>query len=95
MALSLRTILAAIGAAFGLVTAGGVWRVIWAPEIAMRRWKLRTRQPGDIRLDAFRHAILAPGLQPGSGWIQVLARIGHGPESGSSPRMPTGADLAV
>ena len=59
-----------LGAGFGglaLISAGGVWRVTRMPQSAFAPWNLDSPPPDDIRLDAFRHAILAPNphnLQP-------------------------------
>jgi hypothetical protein len=64
-----RTLLAASGAALVLVAAGGVWRVLRVPETATDPWdRLATPEP-DIRLDAFRHAILAPNPHNRQPWI--------------------------
>ncbi len=67
MAASRRTVLSVAGGAIALVAIGGYWRVMRTPQTAMAPWTLDDPAPEDIRLDAFRHAILAPNshnLQP-------------------------------
>ncbi len=61
-----------LGAGLGglaLVGAGGVWRVTRAPQAAYGPWKLDAEAPDDIRLDAFRHAILAPNPHNRQPWV--------------------------
>ncbi|WP_430428121.1 Acg family FMN-binding oxidoreductase [Parasphingorhabdus sp.] len=62
-----------LGAGLGglaLVGAGGVWRVTRAPETAYGPWDLAAASaPDDIRLDAFRHAILAPNPHNRQPWV--------------------------
>lgn len=62
-----------LGAGLGglaLVGAGGVWRVTRVPESAYAPWDLETAAvPDDIRLDAFRHAILAPNPHNRQPWV--------------------------
>jgi nitroreductase len=62
-----------LGAGLGglaLVGAGGVWRVTRAPETAYEPWDLTAvSAPDDIRLDAFRHAILAPNPHNRQPWV--------------------------
>lgn len=62
-----------LGAGLGglaLVGAGGVWRVTRVPETAYEPWNLETAAvPDDIRLDAFRHAILAPNPHNRQPWV--------------------------
>ncbi len=62
-----------LGAGLGglaLVGAGGVWRVTRVPESAYEPWNLAgAAVPDDIRLDAFRHAILAPNPHNRQPWV--------------------------
>lgn len=69
MTLSRRTILAASGTGLALVAAGGVWRVARTPTTATDPWELPAPPPSDPRLDAFRHAILAPNPHNRQPWI--------------------------
>jgi hypothetical protein len=69
MALSRRTLLTATGTGLALVAAGGVWRVSRTPEHATEPWDLPTPPPADPRLDAFRHAILAPNPHNRQPWV--------------------------
>ena len=60
-----------LGAGLGgvaLVAAGGVWRVTRTPQTAHQPWELAGPPPEDIRLDAFRHAILAPNPHNRQPW---------------------------
>lgn len=60
-----------LGAGFGgvaLVAAGGIWRVTRVPETAYKPWQLTRSPPEDVRLDAFRHAILAPNPHNRQPW---------------------------
>ncbi len=66
MAVSRRTVILSAGG-LALVGAGGWWRVSRMPERATAPWDLSGPTPEDVRLDAFRHAVLAPSphnLQP-------------------------------
>lgn len=61
-----------LGAGLGglaLVSAGGVWRVTRMPQTAHAPWKLAGAPPEDVRLDAFRHAILAPNPHNRQPWM--------------------------
>ena len=69
MTLSRRTILAASGTGLALAAAGGVWRVARTPTTATDPWRLPAPPPADPRLDAFRHAILAPNPHNRQPWI--------------------------
>ncbi|WP_194744459.1 Acg family FMN-binding oxidoreductase [Thermaurantiacus tibetensis] len=67
MAVSRRTVILAGAGGLALVGAGAWWRVSRVPETATAPWDLAGPPPADVRLDAFRHAILAPSahnLQP-------------------------------
>lgn len=68
-----------LGAGLGglaLIGVGGVWRVTRVPQTAFAPWNLDPATPDDIRLDAFRHAILAPNPHNRQPWIIRL--IGEG-----------------
>lgn len=67
MAVARRTILAAAGG-LALVGAGAWWRVARVPETATAPWDLAGNRPEDVRLDAFRHAILAPSAHNMQPW---------------------------
>ncbi|VAV93329.1 hypothetical protein MNBD_ALPHA04-1104, partial [hydrothermal vent metagenome] len=61
-----------LGAGLGtlaLVSAGGVWRVRRMPQTAHGPWQLDGDVPEDVRLDAFRHAILAPNPHNRQPWL--------------------------
>ena len=61
-----------LGAGLGgvaLVAAGGVWRVTRVPQTAHQPWQLAGPPPEDVRLDAFRHAILAPNPHNRQPWV--------------------------
>jgi hypothetical protein len=67
--LSRRTLLAASGTGLALVAAGGFWRVARTPETAHAPWALAGPPPADLRLDAFRQAILAPNPHNRQPWL--------------------------
>ena len=54
-----------------LALAGGVggWRVTRLPRTATAPWVLDSTPPTDVRLDAFRHAILAPNPHNRQPWL--------------------------
>ena len=64
-----RGILAAGIGGIALVAAGGAWRVTRSPDRALEPWQLDPTPPADIRLDAFRHAILAPNPHNRQPWV--------------------------
>ena len=66
---SRRMILGAGLGGLALVGAGGVWRVTRLPQSAYTPWDIDGPPPEDIRLDAFRHAILAPNPHNRQPWI--------------------------
>lgn len=66
--ISRRSLLIASGG-LGLVCAAGVWRVMRAPETAYDSWDLSGIDKGDIRLNAFAHAILAPNPHNRQPWL--------------------------
>ncbi len=68
MTASRRTTLLAAGGGLALVATGGVWRVLRTPDAAARPWALDPASPADVRLDAFRHAILAPNPHNRQPW---------------------------
>jgi hypothetical protein len=69
MSLSRRQILAAGGGGIAMVAVGGLWRATRLPTTATDPWKLPPPPPADIRLDAFRHAILAPNPHNRQPWL--------------------------
>jgi hypothetical protein len=69
MPLSRRTVLAASGTGLALVAAGSLWRVARMPATAADPWALPAPAPADPRLDAFRHAILAPNPHNRQPWV--------------------------
>ncbi|WP_432201367.1 Acg family FMN-binding oxidoreductase [Erythrobacter sp. W53] len=52
----------------GLIAVGGVWRATRLPQTAFDPWELDATPPQDARLDAFRHAILAPNPHNRQPW---------------------------
>ncbi len=67
MTVSRRTVILAGAGGLALVGAGAWWRVARMPKTASDPWNLAAAAPTDVRLDALRHAILAPNphnLQP-------------------------------
>ncbi|MFQ3665446.1 MAG: hypothetical protein SNJ79_05345 [Sphingomonadaceae bacterium] len=69
MAVSRRGMILGIGGAAALVAAGGVWRVMRRPAQALAPWDLDPEPLADVRLDAFRHAILAPNPHNRQPWL--------------------------
>lgn len=68
MPISRRTMILSACGALGLGATAGVWRVTRQPQTATRPWTLDPAPPADIRLDAFRHAILAPNPHNRQPW---------------------------
>jgi len=64
---------AAGGAGVMLVGAGGVFVATRRPEAALRAWEAARTSSADARLDAFRHAILAPNPHNRQPWQIRLA----------------------
>lgn len=64
-----RTFIAGVGGTLALVAAAGTWRVTRMPRTAIQPWKLDPEPPTDVRLDAFRHAILAPNPHNRQPWL--------------------------
>jgi hypothetical protein len=67
-----RTLILGAGGAVALVAVGGVWRVTRMPQTAMAPWDLPPPPPADVRLDALRHAILAPNPHNRQPWLLRL-----------------------
>lgn len=72
MTVSRRGVLAAGLGGVALVVAGGAWRVTRVPQTAFKPWDLDPSPPQDVRLDAFRHAILAPNPHNRQPWVIEL-----------------------
>src|SRR4249920_3795682 len=64
-----RTVLLGIGGGAALVAAGGTWRVLRKPDRALGPWRTLDQPVADVRLDAFRHAILAPNPHNRQPWL--------------------------
>jgi hypothetical protein len=69
MALNRRAFILGAGGSLALVGAAGVWRVTRMPESAFAPWSFDPRPLPDVRLDAFRHAILAPNPHNRQPWL--------------------------
>lgn len=68
-------LMAAGGASLALVGAGGLFVATRRPEKALAPWDHVSRASSDVRLDAFRHAILAPNPHNRQPWqIQLVGR---------------------
>ena len=74
MAMSRRTFIQAVGGTgLALVGAGGVFAATRTPNRALLPWEeLDHAPPADVRLDAFRHAILAPNPHNRQPWLIQL-----------------------
>lgn len=61
----------AVGAAgtFAMTCIGGIWHVTRSPEMALQPWRVAEQRSGDIRVDAFRYAILAPNPHNRQPWL--------------------------
>ena len=70
MDLSRRKALYAVGGAtFALIGGGGLFAATRTPHKALEAWaEIETTPPADVRLDAFRHAILAPNPHNRQPW---------------------------
>ena len=64
-----RAVVVGIGGASALVVAGGAWRVLRRPDRAIGPWRVLAEPVADVRLDAFRHAILAPNPHNRQPWL--------------------------
>ncbi len=69
MAVSRRTVILSAAGGLALVGAGAWWRVSRVPQSATGPWDLSGPPPEDVRLDAFRHAILAPNPHNRQPWL--------------------------
>jgi nitroreductase len=74
MAMSRRTFIKAVGGTgLALVGAGGTFAATRTPDRALLPWEeLDNTPPADVRLDAFRHAILAPNPHNRQPWLIQL-----------------------
>lgn len=73
MALSRRRLIVGAGATtLALIGGAGAWRVTRLPRTATAPWMLDPTPPADVRLDAFRHAILAPNPHNRQPWLIKL-----------------------
>lgn len=64
-----RNLILGVGGTLALVGAGAAWRVTRVPEKAVQPWAQAGRTELDPRLDAFRHAILAPNPHNMQPWM--------------------------
>jgi hypothetical protein len=72
MSTTRRVVLAAGGLALGLVGSGAVFAVTRVPKNALAPWQGLDAPEPDVRLDAFRHAILAPNPHNRQPWVIEL-----------------------
>ena len=73
MTLSRRKLIVGAGATtLALIGGAGAWRVTRLPRSARAAWMLDPTPPADVRLDAFRHAILAPNPHNRQPWLIKL-----------------------
>lgn len=63
-----RQIILGAGAGVALVGAGAAWRVMRVPQTALAPWGDLETPVADVRLDALRHAILAPNPHNRQPW---------------------------
>lgn len=70
MTMSRRMMIAGAGATtLALAGGAGMWRVTRRPRTATQPWTIEPKPPTDVRLDAFRHAILAPNPHNRQPWL--------------------------
>lgn len=69
MKITRRNILLGAGGAAVLIGAGGAWRVTRMPVNAIQPWSFDPAPLADIRLEAFRYAILAPNPHNRQPWL--------------------------
>lgn len=68
-----RQVIASAGiSALALVGGGAYWRVTRMPQTAFLPWSIGKIAPADVRLDAFRYAILAPNPHNRQPWLLKL-----------------------
>lgn len=73
MFISRRKLIAGAGATtLALVGGAGLWRITRMPHTAANPWTLDPTPPADVRLDVFRHAILAPNPHNRQPWLIQL-----------------------
>ena len=73
MVINRRLIIAGAGVTtLALVGGAGFWRVTRRPNSALLPWALDSKATADVRLDAFRHAILAPNPHNRQPWLIKL-----------------------
>jgi Nitroreductase family len=76
MAVSRRNFVLGAGGTLALVGAAGAWRVTRMPEEAVSPWAIDPAPLKDLRLDAFRYAILAPNPHNRQPWLIKLEGAG-------------------
>lgn len=69
MAITRRGIILGAAGTLALVGGAGAWRVTRMPEAAIAPWSFDPSPLDDVRLDAFRHAILAPNPHNRQPWL--------------------------
>ncbi|MBK8274096.1 MAG: twin-arginine translocation pathway signal protein [Sphingomonadales bacterium] len=67
-----RNFILGAGGSLALVSAAGIWHVTRMPKKAIEPWQLDPDPPADARMDAFRHAILAPNPHNRQPWLIQL-----------------------
>ncbi len=67
-----RQIILGAGAGVALVGVGATWRVMRMPTTAVAPWRELATPVADVRLDALRHAILAPNPHNRQPWLLRL-----------------------
>ncbi|MGL4727454.1 MAG: Acg family FMN-binding oxidoreductase [Bosea sp. (in: a-proteobacteria)] len=68
MSVSRRNLILGAGGLFALAGVAGTYRVTRMPVTATLPWRIDPTPPQDVRLDAFRHAILAPNPHNRQPW---------------------------
>lgn len=69
MASTRRKFILGAGGTLALIGAGAAWRVTRMPESAAAPWAIDPKPLKDVRLDAFRYAILAPNPHNRQPWL--------------------------
>jgi hypothetical protein len=67
-----RDVLLGLGGVLVAGAAAGTWRIRRMPQTAIAPWQSLTQPVADPRLDAFRHAILAPNPHNRQPWLIKL-----------------------